>query len=522
LRFKYNFYVKGNIEEFAPLFTKTIKAAQIYGTSHPTFLNFYTPCYQSLVSFLRENHNLTLQIERFTIHYAGQIIYEEREKDLSIAFRLFRDGIREINFIDGLNSDEFMIFLETISRSAKEQDIALNLWECDLSHINFYVVEEEEEDLGYKIPEMPEFNNIDYEERFYEILKKEAIDLAEPVNPEISAEELKLIKTEIVESEKRPLIGMAINTLTNILKTEPSPLVIESLIEILELCINKQDFNNASRIVERLKDYPEINVLQRFENEITIISFANFVNTISDRTFNDFVAFVGFFPKRSVPHFLKMITAVAKRERADLLRARLAYICQDDIEPVLGSLKNSNLKVVTNAILILGMMKRKEAILHLQEFFFHPEEDIRIAVIQTVAEIGEIKLIPQFIDDPSPRVRIKALQTLTQHRYPRVYNKILEKIKKSSFFEIELPEQKEYFNCLVANGDKKLIKDLEKMLFKWVLFGRKRYQIIRRLSAQALAQISDEDALKILKTGARKRNRDIKTACEQALKLIQQ
>jgi len=139
-----------------------------------------------------------------------------------------------------------------------------------------------------------------------------------------------------------------------------------------------------------------------------------------------------------------------------------------------------------------------------------------------VAEIGEIKLIPQFIDDPSPRVRIKALQTLTQHRYPRVYNKILEKIKKSSFFEIELPEQKEYFNCLVANGDKNLIKDLEKMLFKWVLFGRKRYQIIRRLSAQALAQISDEDALKILKTGARKRNRDIKTACEQALKLIQQ
>ncbi|MEO0143097.1 MAG: HEAT repeat domain-containing protein, partial [candidate division WOR-3 bacterium] len=431
------------VEELGFSFAKTVKAAQIYGTSHPQFLNFYNSCYQRFVSFLKEYHTLNLQIERFSILYFGHTIYEEKEKELSIAFKLFRDGIREISFSEGLSSDEFLIFLETIGQSSKDQDIALNLWECDFKHITFYVVEEEDEDLGYKIPEIPDLN-LNYEEKLNEILQKERINLGEVLAVDISPDELKTIKKEIVELDRRPLTGIAVNTLINILKTEKSPTVIESLSELLEFCINKRDFNNAFSILHKLQSYPDINIIEKFENEITIRGFSNIVNTINDRTFSEFLSFIGFFSKRSIPHFLKILPVIAKRERIEAMRNLLAYICQGDPTPVLDLLKEDNIKIKINAVAILGIIKSKEAIPYLLQLSLHPDEDLRIEIIQAFSQMNESKLIVPFLEDPSSRIRIKALQTLTTNRYQALYNKILKKIKNKKFFELDINEQKEY------------------------------------------------------------------------------
>ena len=71
---------------------------------------------------------------------------------------------------------------------------------------------------------------------------------------------------------------------------------------------------------------------------------------------------------------------------------------------------------------------------------------------------------------------------------------------------------------MVASDGKGIIKHLKKILFKWLLFGRKKYSIMRKLAAIALANISNTETLEILLHGARKRNKDIKSACEMALK----
>ena len=141
------------VDDIVKSLVKSVKAIQMYSIRHPSAKNFYNPLYEKLSSFFKKHSVLELQIEQFTIQYAGNVVYEDKEKDTSIAFRLFRDGIRNISFLEGLAFEEMLTFIEIVSKVSKDTDLALCLWEGDFTHINFYVVEEEEE-LDYKIPEI--------------------------------------------------------------------------------------------------------------------------------------------------------------------------------------------------------------------------------------------------------------------------------------------------------------------------------------------------------------------------------
>jgi hypothetical protein len=59
---------------------------------------------------------------------------------------------------------------------------------------------------------------------------------------------------------------------------------------------------------------------------------------------------------------------------------------------------------------------------------------------------------------------------------------------------------------------------LKNLLFKRKWFGRKKYRVMRRLSAMSLSQIASKQALEILNKGMTKRDGDIRLACELALK----
>ncbi len=304
-----------NIQEVVIKLVKTFKAAQIYQTNHPSFKNFFTQFYQDITEYLKINFQLILQIERFSICYEGRTIYEETEKDISIAFRLFKDGIREISFSRGIAEDELLIFVEIVSRSDRDQDIALNLWECHFSHINFYVVEEEEEEkLAYAIPELPKLE-VNYEEITKEILAKEKIDFADKISVDINQDELRILKSEVAEIENQTDLGIVIMTLLDVLKTTKSQEVIDALTEILELCINNNDFNNANLIVNYLWNYTDLNLIPRIESEEMVTGFAGLPDILDAQSFNDFVALVGFFSKKSIPWFIRILKNIKTEER---------------------------------------------------------------------------------------------------------------------------------------------------------------------------------------------------------------
>jgi hypothetical protein len=506
-----------DITDIVKSMVKAIKAIQMYGINHPSSKNFLTPFFNKLTVLLEKQPGCSLKIEQFAIYYDTQKIYEENEKDISIAFRLFRDGIRNLNFSSGITSDEIQLFLRTLSQASRDQDIALCLWEQHFPNIEIYVVEEEETEYEYAVPEITQ-ESIDYDAKLHEIVKRERIDIDAPLPLDFTPEELDLLQSQIRQGS-RPMTT-AITTLMSFLEHERAPEIVNSLIELLEQCITNGNFYDARRIVHRLRKYPDINPVEKFENEATIMSFGMVVNTASDAVYNEFLAFIGFFSERSIPFLIKLLTQIKRPERLHSLRHRVAYVAQDNPAAVLVYLSSKNREMLVNTIALVGMLNLDNTVDYLKPFVAHADPIVRAEVVLALENKDFPFYISKFMDDEDSSVRIKALQALGRLRYMKIYGTLLRHVKSKAFRELEFAEQREYFNCLVSNGGNTLVRDLKKILFKWVLCGSKTYAPLRKMAAIAIVQSKKEGVLEILAQGSKKRNKDIREACSRALKQL--
>ena len=499
--------------------TKAVKTCQIYGIRHPAFRDAHTQFFGYLERFLKEHKELNLEIDEFTIQSAGETIYREEDTEISIAFKLFRDGIRRISFIEGVTFEEVARFVEIISRPAREEDIALSLLETDLVNVHFYVVEEEDEIIDYQPPKGV-VEDIDYEEKIRSIIEREKLDPEGLPGGDLSVDDVRTLEQQVRGDERMSMLPQAITILINSLKEEGSEDVVAGLTELLKRSIDDRDFLTAGRIAGAMQSIPDGNWLQEIETEETILGFQDVVNATGDELFGRFMTFIDVFSPKSLPHFVKLSAFVRRQDRLVRLRRRLAQLVRDEPAALQHCLQSRDVSVILNAVAILGMMGTRRILPFLQRLVNHPEPAVRVEVIEAVRSARESAMVTRFLDDQSQVVRLKALQTLTQIPYPPVFQQLLRRLKLDDFPKLDMKEQREYLRCLAANGGDELLQIFRGMLFKRFLFRGKKYRMMRKLAASGLAQMNSEESLAILQEGAQHRKKDIRVACEMALKRL--
>jgi HEAT repeat protein len=495
---------------------KAVKALQTYGTGHATFRQFFTPLYQNLLAFLKENREVSFQIEQDAILHENRVLYREQEKDVSIPFRLFRDGIRDIDFVEGLSPDELLSFLNIVSQPLNEYDIAVNLWEADFAHIGFYVVEEDDALYDSAIPDAPSAD-IDFDQKMSALLKQENIDLDTPLTSQLSPDEFEKLKMYIADTEQDSSLSLLVEVLVDFIGTDALNEAIDGLKNILTICLQNRDFLQATQIVTTLKDCRADNVLEILEDEAMIVSFKEAATTAHDEKFDEFAQFIKLLPKKSIPHLFKMLAGITRRDRVTKVQELILVLAQGDPSSIAPALSSEDHTVVMTAIAVIAMMKTKEAASYLQPLVYHREPKVRWSALTALEHIAIPSMIAVFLDDPLGDIRIKALTILAHLEYPKIYSKLLQIIKSNDFLFTDPNEQQAYFNCLVANGGDSLIADLKDILYKKFFWGNTRYRSIRSLAAIALAAIGSVDALETLRLGIQNRQKDIRAACKKGI-----
>src|SRR4030042_1250565 len=127
-------------------FLQTLKAFRLYETNHPILSKFVEKLRKDFDQYFGEFDSFSLQIGEHRLHYRGNVVYENQDVKESLAFVFFKDGIRELQFLKGLEFKEMMDFLNIVRRSdfrnRMEDDLVTLLWEKDFSHITFTTVDE--------------------------------------------------------------------------------------------------------------------------------------------------------------------------------------------------------------------------------------------------------------------------------------------------------------------------------------------------------------------------------------------
>lgn len=99
---------------------------------------------------------LDLEIRPFEMVLDGEIVYLERDRSRSLAFRMFRDGVRRLTIQPDVSWEELLRLLQILSIRytgvrQHEDDIVTLLWKAGFQHIAIVAVEgfvADEEELG--------------------------------------------------------------------------------------------------------------------------------------------------------------------------------------------------------------------------------------------------------------------------------------------------------------------------------------------------------------------------------------
>ncbi len=124
----------------------TARSFLLYDAGNAAVHNFLRTLLQSLVTTLEEEGEIALAVQPFELRFEGQTVYLNRDRERSLAFRLYRDGVRALRFRKGFDWEELAQLLEVLSIRytgvhQREDDMVTLLWKAGFSHLEISAIE---------------------------------------------------------------------------------------------------------------------------------------------------------------------------------------------------------------------------------------------------------------------------------------------------------------------------------------------------------------------------------------------
>lgn len=135
--------------------TRAARSFLLYDPSNEAIRHFLEALRVTMETYLRQYGDLPLVVRPFELVVDGEVVYLDRDRERSLAFRLFRDGVRRVTVGAGLEWKELLKLLEVLSIRytgvrQTEDDMVVLLWKAGFQHIQIEAVEGfvPEEEIG--------------------------------------------------------------------------------------------------------------------------------------------------------------------------------------------------------------------------------------------------------------------------------------------------------------------------------------------------------------------------------------
>ncbi len=131
---------------FSLAFASAVKNYTLYPADHAIAKKHLLNFSRHLTKFLAGYDSLRLDVEKNSLRYAGEIVYQGSAEESDIAYLLGRDGVRYLEFKKGVELWEMQSLLKLINdhRIVDEEndgDIVTALWEQEYLHIGYKAID---------------------------------------------------------------------------------------------------------------------------------------------------------------------------------------------------------------------------------------------------------------------------------------------------------------------------------------------------------------------------------------------
>jgi len=126
--------------------TRAARSFTLYEPTNKVVRNLIADYRDKMRHVLDSHGPLALEVHAFELLLGGEVVYVEKDRERSLAFRLFRDGVRELTFDPGTTWEELLRLLEILSIRytgvrQQEDDLVTLLRKASFDHVSVTAIE---------------------------------------------------------------------------------------------------------------------------------------------------------------------------------------------------------------------------------------------------------------------------------------------------------------------------------------------------------------------------------------------
>jgi len=524
-------------------FLQTVKAFRIYEADHPILLKFMERLKKDFDNYFEEFDSFPLLVGEHRLFYHGKVVYDNQNVKESLAFFFFKDGIREIKFLEGLEFREVVDFLQVVRRGESvnrmEDDLVTLLWEKDFSHILFGTVDEFLEGGSPFVPSTEEefdqhlefkgFEKGGADESAFEKEKEESFPLTieglkQALNPSpgqslvqaclLSPEEAEEISREIEQEYQPDYIYMLVDNLVEILLHLGEDMdAYENMISYFERTggsfLEQRDIRKVVAVLRKLNDAMESmalkdkqifairRILDTFSGSRPIDLLGESMKGNGEADSEAILQYLRLLTKKGIEPLCHLLAKVESGKWRKAVCDTLAELSREEIKPLLPFLSDPDPYLVCHILYVLGKIKHPSTVKYLGNLSVHENSKVREETLQVLKKLGDPakKLLETFLNDPMPELRAKASLAFAQVAKAEATQPLVGIVLSKGFYKRDYEEKVSFLRALGETGTKEVVPVLQKISRKKRWFGKRKWDETRLCARHALKMLGVDEGL---------------------------
>jgi hypothetical protein len=515
-------------------FLQTLKAYRLYEANHPILSKFLERVRNDFNHYFDEFDSFSLQIGEHRLHYQGKVVYENQDIKESLAFVFFKDGVRELQFSKGLESQEILDFLNIVRKSdflnRMEDDLVTLLWEKDFTHINFTTVDEFLEGSGIFVPATQEdlIKRSEYKGSWEEWSQERSEEgqaqsphtsepegLEQAINPapgqslvqacQLTTDEKEEVQREAQQEQQPGYIFILIDNLIEILlhlgeDVDAYENMISFFDRVIEYLLEQKEVEKAGALLKSLDDTMESmvlkdkqifamrRILEKASSPHHVGLLGKVMKGNGEVISEPILQYLSFLTPQAVEPLCHLLSELESGKWRKAICDRLAELSREEIETLSKFLVDPNPLMVCHILYILGKIGHPSTVKYLGPLVAHKDLKVREETLQVLNKSGEKGrgLIQTFLKDSVSGIRAKAALILAKHAKAEAVKPLTEIILSEDFFKRDYDEKASFFKALGETGSKEVIPMLKKMAKKRRWFQKAKWDEMRQCANNTL------------------------------------
>lgn len=532
-----------------------MKMRSLYADEHVQFQKALARLHEELDAFLRKREALVLEVNDRQLLCLGEVVYQAEGKDGELPSALFRDGVMNLAFTQGLELEETRIVVRILNQyrslpPGAEGDIVTALWESEMPHIEYQAVDNilevdgpsrsSEEGQDWLASMSPAKGKAFVSEEIQDAAQENPevdqgarqIALMEPTLMQLSEQEARELEDMVRAEEERDATQEILNMLADILRLQQEEdffsYILDYMVDELRTAFSRKDFDIALRILKTLN---HIHKLCREAGPWAVARVRKFLLRISEPDFLEGLKdgwstvpstqmarareVLLFLPPDSILQLGPMLPQVPDAVRT-ILADVILMLAARDIRPFQELLDAADESLLMLLVPLLTKMEGERSARILLAILNRPSEKIRREALRAVVlrRLWLPQALAPLLDDESAYIRQLTVRYLGSRKNPVAEALLIEHLKRLKASAANGDEVIACFKTLGKCGTSECIPFLNETLLGGGLISRFRDSLRRRGAALALHALNSEQSRALLEKASRSRFPAVRSAAQ--------